>query len=841
MATRREFTLDIRQVIVSSDGLLPSALAINGEDITGFKWDEREWPELDEKKSHSFLPALWDPSRAGLDRALFQSGIGRGDDLKFRDISLVHFNNSSQWFPRIKHGDYFINHKHRFLFSGDSISDMVNSSNNISTGEVTNPTVNSYDYSFGLKSFIPVVSYIYKRDKIDGSNLIETNIRQRSNFTGKIVNGEYLDTKDSNGNILWQNVDTFYDEFIVDRENDKFIFNKDYISRIGVIATTADDVLTCELAGESSGQANMTFNTTLHSTHIDSAEIYVYNNISLTYEKWIIVNDIGGTINLETGVVSSITSNTMTVSGAGWTINEFTGVSLTFLTTVGTKNYLILSNTPDTITIDDTGGEDMVADGAIIGSQYRIFRNIDTTDKAVQYDYDTGNIVFGNGVDYGAIPAVLAHIYITYEVTPKIEYEPEKAGDYRVSELDINPLRLGTNRGFLFLSEADDFVHRIEIAVDKESIGEHVYGPVYLGGDYATISATAYNVFGQTVADAPITFNLEGDQLGFLNGSQVPITVNTDYRGQAFVQYNSTTSLDAISQTTSTLYTSGSNQVLELDDVVSGWTQSNDIYTFQLIDDDGFQPDYRRVLLYKYDANAIDPNKYQSWLEHGAPSEAIDDPGYTDPVTGESLYFKTGGNVPIRPTTISGNKVIYEPTDPIPPITGDVVGYLVTVGKLANISVFGYNDLFRSFVHGAPVSLKVQLPTHMTGAYVDPLNNYVYYGFRFADETTAAASTIGTATFLTVNPAPWAEDMGIDALEDTQYVGTLLSGYGEGTSLTFTIISDGTLGSAVVTDPATGAFTYDPNPSTTGTDTFTFKSNDGTTDSRLATVTVTIT
>ena len=841
MATRREFTIDTRQVIVSSDSLLPSDLAMNGEDITGFKWDEREWPELDEKKSHAFLPALWDASRAGLDRSLFQSGIGRGDDLKLQDISLSRFNNSDQWLPRIKHGDYFIGHKHRFLFSGDSISSTIDPADNIATGEGSNPTANSYNYSFGLKSFAPVTAYIYKRDRLDGSNLVKTNIRQRSNFTGKILNGSYLPTKDSNGNILWANVDTFYDEFIIDRDDERFIFNKDYISRTGVIAATPDDVLTCELVGESSGQSNMSFATLAAPTSAGSVEIYVYNTIALTYERWDIVSDIEGNITLQTGTPTGITSSTLTKTGAGWTVNEFAGNILTFATTVGTKNYTIVSNTATVITIDNSSGEDMVADGATINDTYRIFRSINATDKVVQYDYDTGSIVFGNGVDYGIIPTVLSHIYITYEVTPKIEYEPEKADDYKVSELDINPLRLGTNRGFIFLSEADNFVHKIEISVDKESIGENVYGPVYLGGDYATISATAYNIFGQTVSNTPVTFNLTGDQLGFLNGSQVPVTVNTDYRGKAFVQYNSAASLDAVSQVTSTLYTSGSNQVLELDEIVSGWTQPNDIYTFQLINDDGFQPDYRRVVLYKNDPNAIDPNKYQSWLEHGAPNAAIDDPGYTDPTTGENLYFKTGGNVPIRPTSISGNRIIYGASDPIPPITGDVVGYLVSVGKLANISVYGYNDLYRSFVHGPPVSLKVQLPTHMTGAYVDPLNNYVYYGFRFADDTTASASSIGTGTFLTVNPAPWAEDMSIDASEDTQYVGLLLSGYGDGTSLTFSIISNGTLGTAAITDPATGAFTYDPNPSTTGTDTFTFKTNDGTTNSRLATVTVTIT
>src|SRR5690606_27894646 len=50
---------------------------------------------------------------------------------------------------------------------------------------------------------------------------------------------------------------------------------------------------------------------------------------------------------------------------------------------------------------------------------------------------------------------------------------------------------------------------------------------------------------------------------------------------------------------------------------------------------------------------------------------------------------------------------------------------------------------------------------------------------------------------------------------------------------------EGGKGAAVVTDAATGAFTYTPNAGETGTDSFTFKANDGALDSNIATVSVT--
>src|SRR6185503_12451864 len=50
-----------------------------------------------------------------------------------------------------------------------------------------------------------------------------------------------------------------------------------------------------------------------------------------------------------------------------------------------------------------------------------------------------------------------------------------------------------------------------------------------------------------------------------------------------------------------------------------------------------------------------------------------------------------------------------------------------------------------------------------------------------------------------------------------------------------------TKGTATITNPATGAFTYTPSLNATGSDSLMFKANDGTADSNTATVSITIT
>jgi VCBS repeat-containing protein len=69
--------------------------------------------------------------------------------------------------------------------------------------------------------------------------------------------------------------------------------------------------------------------------------------------------------------------------------------------------------------------------------------------------------------------------------------------------------------------------------------------------------------------------------------------------------------------------------------------------------------------------------------------------------------------------------------------------------------------------------------------------------------------------------------------------GTLVATDAEGGALTYTRVVDGTKGSATVN--TNGSFTYTATAGTSGTDTFSFKANDGAIDSNVATVIVTIT
>ncbi|MFO7671676.1 MAG: Ig-like domain-containing protein, partial [Bacteroidales bacterium] len=91
-----------------------------------------------------------------------------------------------------------------------------------------------------------------------------------------------------------------------------------------------------------------------------------------------------------------------------------------------------------------------------------------------------------------------------------------------------------------------------------------------------------------------------------------------------------------------------------------------------------------------------------------------------------------------------------------------------------------------------------------------------------------------------VNDAPTASNSSFTTNEDTPYSGTLTANDPDSDPLTYSIVTDGTKGTAVITNASTGAFTYTPATGQNGSDWFSFKVNDGSVDSNIAIVTVTI-
>jgi len=100
---------------------------------------------------------------------------------------------------------------------------------------------------------------------------------------------------------------------------------------------------------------------------------------------------------------------------------------------------------------------------------------------------------------------------------------------------------------------------------------------------------------------------------------------------------------------------------------------------------------------------------------------------------------------------------------------------------------------------------------------------------------TSAPAAVGI-TVTPVNDTPAAQDGAFAVPTGAPVPGTLAATDVDGDPLTFRIVANGAKGTAVITNPATGAFTYTPRPGLAGIDTFTFVANDGQVDSNVATM-----
>lgn len=152
------------------------------------------------------------------------------------------------------------------------------------------------------------------------------------------------------------------------------------------------------------------------------------------------------------------------------------------------------------------------------------------------------------------------------------------------------------------------------------------------------------------------------------------------------------------------------------------------------------------------------------------------------------------------------------------------------------------NDSLTYMLVSGPEKGNLLLNADGSFTYTPEMNITGSFPFTFRSNDGTASSATATATLVVggVNDKPVANAGTLDVTEDTPVNGTLTGSDIDGDSLTYNVVAEPAKGTVAFTDAATGAYTYTPNANAFGSDTFTFKVNDGTVDSDAATITVTI-
>jgi hypothetical protein len=131
-----------------------------------------------------------------------------------------------------------------------------------------------------------------------------------------------------------------------------------------------------------------------------------------------------------------------------------------------------------------------------------------------------------------------------------------------------------------------------------------------------------------------------------------------------------------------------------------------------------------------------------------------------------------------------------------------------------------------------------------TGAFIytpsPDANGADSFTFAVSDGSLESASAVVDVNISPVNDAPVAQDGAASANAGATVGGVLVAIDIDSPALSYSVATNGTKGTALVTNAATGAYAYAANPGASGLDTFTFRASDGVLGSNEATVTVTI-
>jgi VCBS repeat-containing protein len=203
--------------------------------------------------------------------------------------------------------------------------------------------------------------------------------------------------------------------------------------------------------------------------------------------------------------------------------------------------------------------------------------------------------------------------------------------------------------------------------------------------------------------------------------------------------------------------------------------------------------------------------------------------------------------VPGDTFTDSGSGTCSGATTNQPPVANDD-GYTTDEDSALNIAAPGVlgndtdadGDPLTAVLNTGPANGSLTLNTDGSFDYIPDadFNGVDSFGYFANDGSVNSVITATvTITVTAVPDVPVADDQSVSMSEDTAVGITLTASDGDGDPLTYSIVSGPSNGSLSGTPPSV---TYTPNADFNGGDSFTFQANDGSADSNLATVTITV-
>lgn len=146
-----------------------------------------------------------------------------------------------------------------------------------------------------------------------------------------------------------------------------------------------------------------------------------------------------------------------------------------------------------------------------------------------------------------------------------------------------------------------------------------------------------------------------------------------------------------------------------------------------------------------------------------------------------------------------------------------------------------------SWLQTSGTSVSLNDANSATPAFTAPQTaDVLTFELTVTDDVGISATDTVAITVNAHNKAPVSSEGKLTMYEGSTGDAVLVASDSDGDILTYSIVTNGIMGTAVITDANTGSYYYTPDPDASGTDSFTFKANDGSQESNIATISVTI-
>ena len=183
--------------------------------------------------------------------------------------------------------------------------------------------------------------------------------------------------------------------------------------------------------------------------------------------------------------------------------------------------------------------------------------------------------------------------------------------------------------------------------------------------------------------------------------------------------------------------------------------------------------------------------------------------------------------------------VVVSPVDDAPSATAQTVGVVEETATAITLAGTDPENATLTYEVLTQPTKGVLSGTAPALTYTPTLNLTGADSFTFRVKDASLTSSVATVSIVitNVNDVPVATAQTVTTDEDTAKAITLAGTDADGNALTYTVVTQPTKGALSGTAPA---LTYTPTANANGADSFTFKVNDGTVDSSVATVSITI-